>query len=150
MSDKELMSDEELIGMAYDLIVEKSLSLSEAEYLKIREHVTTVYLILTMVTKDINIIVAGLLHDIIEDTDCTHDELIELFGKRIADLVYEVTHEGHKDEHGYYFPRLKSKEAIMIKFADRLHNLSRIDEWPKERQDQYLRKSKFWRSEINK
>ena len=61
----------------------------------------------------------------------------------------EVTQEEvEKDQKGYYFPRLKSKEAILIKFADRLSNLSRMSSWNMKRQEQYLRKSKFWNSEI--
>ena len=55
--------------------------------------------------------------------------------------------EGKKDEKGYWFPRLKSKDAIIVKFADRLSNLSRMDVWDEERQQHYLKKSKFWRSE---
>jgi len=110
-------------------------------------HLTQVAQILQQVTDDLEIIAAGWLHDIIEDTDYTAHELMRAFGKRVHDLVMEVTHEGQKDSHGYYFPRLETKEGIMIKFADRLSNLSRIKHWPTDRQEQYLRKSKFWRSE---
>ena len=92
------------------------------------------------------IVSACYLHDTIEDTETTYEELKKEFGQKIADLVNEVTHNGQKDEYGYYFPRLKSKEAIMIKFSDRLSNLSRMSSWDEKRQDQYLRKSKFWNS----
>lgn len=110
-------------------------------------HPMTVGALLMCVTNDQDIIAAGYLHDVLEDTDTSYLELKEAFGARVADLVYEVTHEGKKDEHGYYFPRLKSKDAILIKFADRLSNLSRMSSWDPARQEQYLRKSKFWRSE---
>lgn len=96
-----------------------------------------------------NVVIAGMLHDTLEDTDTTYDELREEFGKEVADLVLEVTQEGKKDEYGYYFPRLQSKDAILIKFADRLSNLSRMESWDIKRQHQYLRKSKFWKSEKN-
>lgn len=95
------------------------------------------------------VVAAGYLHDTIEDTDTTYDELVSEFGKQVADLVYEVTQEGAKDRFGYYFPRLHSREAIMIKFADRLSNLTRMEPWPKQRQDHYLRKSQFWKSARN-
>ena len=101
-------------------------------------------------TTDENIICAELLHDTIEDTDTTYEELVEEFNKTVADLVMEVTHEGSKDDFGYYFPRLKSKDAILIKFADRLSNLSRMEEWDDTRQKQYLKRSKFWKSERKK
>lgn len=110
-------------------------------------HVNQVYRLLVMVTEDPNVLAAGLLHDTIEDTDTSYEELVQEFGGTIADLVMEVTHEGKADNKGYYFPRLATKEGIMIKFADRLSNLSRMESWPQERQAHYLRKSKFWKSE---
>ncbi len=111
-------------------------------------HLEQVVAILKTVTNDQNILAAAYLHDVIEDTDTSYQEVEEHFGKRVADLVHEVTHEGHKDEKGYYFPRLHSKDAILLKFADRLSNLSRMHCWPEKRQQQYLKRSKFWRSEI--
>jgi len=110
-------------------------------------HLFPVYKILLESGVDLQTMAAGVLHDTLEDTPTTYEELEKEFGKEIADLVLEVTHEGKKDEKGFYFPRLKSKKAIMVKFADRLSNLSRMQSWSEERQDHYLRKSKFWRSE---
>jgi (p)ppGpp synthase/HD superfamily hydrolase len=112
-----------------------------------KAHVWQVFKILYTVCYDRDIIIAGLLHDTIEDTATTYNELVEHFGQRVADLVMEVTHEGKKDSKGYYFPRLRSKGAIMIKFADRLSNLSRMEGWEADRQKQYLKRSKFWKSE---
>lgn len=110
-------------------------------------HIQQVEQIVRKVTEDEDVICAALLHDTLEDTSTTYEELVENFGKRIADLVNEVTHEGKADSKGYYFPRLKSKDAILIKFADRLSNLSRMNSWPLDRQSHYLKKSKFWKSE---
>jgi len=110
-----------------------------------KAHCLQVYNILKQVTDDEDVLVAGLLHDIIEDTPYLHADLQAFFGKRVADLVNEVTHEGQADQYGYYFPRLHSKEAILIKFADRLSNLSRMGGWPKGRQRHYMTKSRFWR-----
>jgi (p)ppGpp synthase/HD superfamily hydrolase len=111
-------------------------------------HCCQVAMILAEVApSDLELIQAALLHDTLEDTETSYKELVENFGARVADLVAEVTHEGKKDEKGYYFPRLKTREGIMLKFADRLSNLSRMSSWPATRQDQYLRKSKFWKSE---
>jgi len=88
-------------------------------------HVIQVYNVLKDVTDDEATICAGLLHDVIEDTDTTYVELVHEFTKEIADLVVEVTHEG-TDYRDYYFPRLKSRKAILIQFADRLSNMSRM------------------------
>lgn len=111
-------------------------------------HVEQVVRILEQVTNDEEIIAAAYLHDTIEDADTTYDELKEVFGQSIADLVNEVTHEGQKDSSGYYFPRLKSKKAILVRFADRLSNLSRMSCWNEKRQQHYLNKSKFWRNSL--
>jgi guanosine-3',5'-bis(diphosphate) 3'-pyrophosphohydrolase len=111
-------------------------------------HITQVVEILERVTRDIDVLAAAWLHDTLEDTDTSYGELLDRFGLSIATLVYEVTHEGKKDSEGYYFPRLKSKKAILIKFADRLSNLSRMDSWTLERQAHYLKKSKFWKDSL--
>ena len=110
------------------------------------DHICQVVDILKCVTWDTETLMCGYLHDTIEDTNTSYQELEISFGKKVADMVMEVTHEGKKDQHGYYFPRLHTHEAIMVKFADRLSNLSRIFSWEKERKEQYLRRSKFWKS----
>lgn len=110
-------------------------------------HLVQVFNVLNQLTDDEDILSAGLLHDTIEDTNTTREELVKEFGKVVADLVMEVTHEGKKDKFGYYFPRLKTKDGITIKLADRNSNVSRMHSWGKQRQQQYLRKTKFWRSE---
>ena len=109
-------------------------------------HILHVVAILKCVTNDHDIITAAYLHDTLEDTETKYEEIANLFGGRVAGLVYELTHEG-KDSSTYYFPRLSTREAVMIKFADRLSNLSRMAIWEKPKQESYLRKSKFWKSE---
>lgn len=111
-------------------------------------HIEQVVSILKLVTTDDEIISAAYLHDTLEDTNTTLDELVECFGSKIALLVNELTHEGKKDSTGYYFPRLKSKEAILIKFADRLSNLSRMGCWGEKRQQHYIKRSKFWKEQL--
>lgn len=111
-----------------------------------QSHCIHVFEILKTITKDKDILIAGILHDTLEDTETEYVQLKAEFGKRVADLVHEVTHEGQKDEHGYYFPRLKSRDAILIKLADRISNLSRMGAWDEQRQKHYLKKSYFWRT----
>jgi len=106
-------------------------------------HIVQVHSILKDVTDDEEILCAGILHDVIEDTDTTYEDLIREFNKPIADLVHELTQQGDR-ETGYYFPHLKTRKAVMVKFADRLSNLSRMDDWPGDRQQEYLKMSRFW------
>ncbi len=110
-------------------------------------HPVQVSNILMCVTEDVNLISAAALHDTIEDTTTTYEDLVRVFNKDIADLVNEVTHEGSKDATGYYFPRLKTQRGIMLKLADRLSNVSRMEAWDEERKQHYLNKTKFWKSE---
>ena len=111
-------------------------------------HIVQVHSILQDVTDDEEIICAGILHDVVEDTVTTHEEILHEFNREIADLVQELTFQGTK-ETGRYFPVLKSRKAIMVKFADRLSNLSRMRDWPGDWQEDYLRQSCFWVSEPN-
>jgi guanosine-3',5'-bis(diphosphate) 3'-pyrophosphohydrolase len=107
-------------------------------------HVIQVYDILNEVTDDEATLCAGILHDILEDTDTKYEELVHEFNKEIAQIVREVTHEG-TDYHDYYFPRLKSRKAILIQFADRLSNMSRMMGWPGDVQQEFLKDCCFWR-----
>ncbi len=109
-------------------------------------HIVQVHSILKDVTDDEEVLCAGILHDILEDTDTTYEDLVHEFNKPIANLVLELTHQGDRSN-GYYFPLLKSRKAIMVKFADRLSNLSRMDDWPGDRQELYLEASRFWPTE---
>lgn len=111
-------------------------------------HVVKVAELLRVVAPDDEtLLAAAYLHDTIEDTDTTYAELVQSFGGEVADLVMEVTQEGQKDSYGYYFPRLHSQRGITLKFADRLSNLTRMESWSPQRQAQYLRKSRFWKTD---
>ena len=106
------------------------------------DHPKTVATLLAHITKDEEVIAAAWLHDTIEDCGVTYEELVDAFNIRIADLVMEVTDEGQYNT----FPRLKTREGILIKFADRLHNISDMAMWSEKKSQTYLDKSKFWQS----
>ena len=109
-------------------------------------HIIQVYSLLKDVTDDEEILCAGILHDTIEDTETTYEELVREFNKEIADLVLELTYKGNK-ETGRYWPLLKSHKAIVVKYADRLSNLVRMVDWPGDWQEGYLKNSVFWPTE---
>ena len=104
-------------------------------------HPIAVAEIVRCVTKDEEVIAAAFLHDVLEDTDATYEELKSEFGFRVADLVNEVTKEGKN-----FFPRLHTQRAVLLKLADRMHNISRMEPWTQERQDKYIRNTVFWGS----
>lgn len=104
------------------------------------DHPAQTAAILKMVTDDPNLIAAGWLHDTIEDTDTTYDQLVDEFNEDVADLVAAVT----KTDYNTY-PGLKNnRRAVMLKFADRLSNLSDMAGWDDRRRDKYIMKSMFW------
>lgn len=113
-------------------------------------HLSDVALILAEHThgNDPVLIAAGFLHDTIEDTKTTYEELVGEFGQEIADLVREVTDD--KNLPSSERKRLqivnspkKSPRAKMIKIADKLSNLKSIlhsppTAWSEERKRAYF------------
>jgi GTP diphosphokinase / guanosine-3',5'-bis(diphosphate) 3'-diphosphatase len=89
---------------------------------------------------EVEVLCAALLHDTVEDTDTTPEELTDAFGARIARIVAEVTDDKQlpKDvrkrlqiEHA---PSL-SHEAKLVKLADKLCNLRDVAERPPAKWD---------------
>lgn len=87
-----------------------------------------------------NMIVAAVLHDVVEDTQFTNDDIKEHFGERVAELVYWVTDQS-KPEDGNRADRKKIDrehiwagpvESQVIKLADLIHNTGSIVEHDKD------------------
>jgi GTP diphosphokinase / guanosine-3',5'-bis(diphosphate) 3'-diphosphatase len=90
-------------------------------------------------------ICAGFLHDTIEDTDTTKEDIEKLFGKEVADMVealtkvtrlsdyknVEFTAENHRK---IFVAMAKDMRVIIVKLADRLHNMRTLQFQPKEKQ----------------
>ncbi|GAA0726686.1 bifunctional (p)ppGpp synthetase/guanosine-3',5'-bis(diphosphate) 3'-pyrophosphohydrolase [Dactylosporangium roseum] len=75
---------------------------------------------------------AALLHDVVEDTGTTLDEVRQRFGPRVAELVGWVTRTPGTDR-AAYLARLRQApaEAIDVKLADRLSNVQRLRTHPR-------------------
>lgn len=60
----------------------------------IKNHFLEVYFLLKedFKVEDTNILIAGLLHDVLEDTNATNEEIIEKFGLDVLNLILEVSH----------------------------------------------------------
>lgn len=106
---------------------------------------------------DIDTILAGVLHDTVEDTDMSLEDLEAKFGKDVAFLVDGVTkvsqaRAGMQDL-AEYLPQTKDNlsklliaigqdvRVIIIKLADRLHNLQTLQHMPREKQIKIARES---------
>lgn len=93
-----------------------------------------------------NLLISALLHDLIEDTDTTFDEIYDLFGEKITSIVRELTKpkRGLKEEWLKTFGSA-SIEAKIIKMADRIDNLldMNIEFWPAEKKREYANQAKL-------
>ena len=108
-------------------------------------HPSKVAAILQLLTDDENLIAAAFLHDTLEGTETTYAELVEVFNEDIADLVFEVTKSKNKKGEKI-FPNLKTQRGMIVKFADRLHNISRMESWDEKKKQKYLKSSQFWKT----
>ncbi|WP_213286960.1 HD domain-containing protein [Bradyrhizobium sp. sGM-13] len=87
---------------------------------------------------DAELVAAGWLHDTIEDTETTREELAEEFGARVADIVVEVTDDmslpkDQRRQKQIVDAPHKSSEAKMIKIADKISNIrARVFPHPSE------------------
>jgi GTP pyrophosphokinase len=90
---------------------------------------------------DVTTVTAGLLHDVLEDTEATKDDLEREFGREIAELVDGVTKIGklafssREERQAENFRKMVVAMAhdlrvLMIKLADRLHNMRTLDYLP--------------------
>ena len=97
---------------------------------------------------DANLVMAGLLHDTIEDQEVTQEELVDLFGTDVANLVMEVTDNKslpkaeRKQLQVLHAPK-KSARGRMLKMADKTANLFSIlqsppADWDVTRKQEYF------------
>ena len=103
---------------------------------------------------DLDTIIAGLLHDTIEDTDATKDILIEQFGDSVAILVERVSKlsgirfrdSKHKQTENFmkmFLSVSKDLRVIIIKFSDRLHNVKTLKYLPEIKQERIAIETRY-------
>lgn len=81
--------------------------------------------LITMAVDDYEILLAAILHDIVEDSNITIDQIEKEYSKRVAKIVHLTTKPNEYVPKDFYNKVLKSKElgAKMIKVADRIDNM---------------------------
>ena len=126
--------DEALLRAAVTFIAEAHKGQYRKSGMPYTEHPYEVAKILADLKLDMSSVLAGLLHDVVEDTDYTLDEISLKFGRDTAFMVDAVTkisavQKGSKtEEKAETYRKLiaamaKDPRVIMIKIADRLHNM---------------------------
>jgi (p)ppGpp synthase/HD superfamily hydrolase len=100
---------------------------------------------------DEHLLSAAFLHDVVEDTDVTIDQVNLCFGKRVADLVYRVTNEpgaNRMARHVATYPKIKeSEDAVMLKLADRIANVEASVEDP-DKMKMYTKEWPFFKESL--
>jgi len=140
--------DLQFLQVAFDFTI----SAHEGQFRKSGEpyyiHPLNIAYILAFMKMDTSTIIAGLLHDVLEDTDYKYSDLEERFGKEITSLVdgvtklqfYDYKKSPTREElQAENFRKMlisitKDIRVILIKLADRLHNMRTLEYMPKESQ----------------
>lgn len=109
-------------------------------------HPLQVAYVLATIELDEETICAALLHDVVEDTEITHEDIVREFGEEIADMVAGVTKLGKlqqyttvqeqqvEDYRKMFLAMGKDIRVILIKLSDRLHNMRTLKFLARDRQ----------------
>ena len=130
--------DKELIRKAFELCVTSHEGQFRASGEPFCMHPISVASIIITLGMDSESIAASLLHDVVEDTAVTYDDVKEMFGKSVAELVDGVTKLGKipleskesvqaENIRKMFIAMSQDIRVIIIKLADRLHNMRTID-----------------------
>ena len=115
-------------------------------------HPIAVARILTSLHLDTQAIIAALLHDVVEDTDITAEDIAAQFGKPVADVVDGLSKldrlqfETLADAQAENFRKMlmamaRDVRVILIKLADRLHNMRTLGSMPHEKSSRIARET---------
>ncbi len=135
-------------------LITKAFNFARQAHKGVRRHSGEPYImhpleVATIVCKEIGLgstsICAALLHDVVEDTDYTVEDIRNLFGERIAGIVDGLTKisggvfGAHASEQAENFKKLlltmsEDIRVILIKIADRLHNMRTLEFMPVNKQ----------------
>lgn len=135
----------DFIEKAYNYAVEKHAPQSRKSGEPYVNHVINVAVILAKLQVSPNVIAAGLLHDVVEDSDVSTQELERMFNSDVSSIVEAVTKLGNlpkiteedyqaENHRKIFIAMSKDIRVILVKLADRLHNMLTLQYMSEEKQ----------------
>jgi guanosine-3',5'-bis(diphosphate) 3'-pyrophosphohydrolase len=145
-------ADTDLIRRAYDYSARMHVTQKRMSGEPYVIHPLNVALIIAQLRLDLPSVITGLLHDVIEDTGASLDEVQGLFGEEVARLVdgmtkvSKITFSSREEKQAENFRKMIIAMAhdirvVLIKLADRLHNMRTLDHLPPDRQEEISRET---------
>ncbi|KAL2933093.1 putative GTP diphosphokinase RSH3 chloroplastic [Bienertia sinuspersici] len=120
-------------------------------------HCMETAVLLANIGANATVVAAGLLHDTIDDSFVTYDYILSIFGSGVADLVNGVSKLSHlsklarenntanktieADRLHTMFLAMADARAVLIKLADRLHNMMTLDALPSHKQQRFAKET---------
>src|SRR5688500_15221713 len=135
-----------LVGRAYEFAARAHEGQTRKSGDPYGTHPLSVAYIISQLKLDVPSVCAGLLHDAVEDTSTTIDELTQVFGQEIAFLVDGVTKLGKlpwstkEERQAENFRKMllamaRDIRVILVKFCDRLDNMRTLEHMPPAKQE---------------
>ena len=147
LSNKYSKDDQNILKKAYELASAGHINQKRHSGEPYITHPLHVALYLSELSMDIETIVSAILHDLIEDTDISYNQIKKEFGKDIADIVDGVTkldkinYNSQEEAKADAIRKMviamsKDIRVLILKLADRLHNIETLEylnDWKKEK-----------------
>jgi len=136
-------SDLDLLNLAYEFALKAHGNQKRKTGEPYIQHSLHTAFTLASIKADLNTVIAGILHDVPEDTDISLEEIKKNFGDDVAFLVEGITKLSKIKYRGVeryreslrkmFLAMAQDLRVILIKFCDRLHNLRTLDALPKDK-----------------
>lgn len=136
--------DLDMVQLAYDYAKDAHKGQKRKSGEDYVEHCVAAAATLAQMNMETNMLVAALLHDVPEDTDKTLEDIKKEFGKDVYQMVEGITKLGQIKYRGIeryienvrhmFLAMAQDVRVVIIKFADRLHNMKTLDALPKGKQ----------------
>lgn len=123
------------------LVADKAHANQTYDIYSYRYHIRQVVKIAEELGYDESIIVASALHDTLEDTELSYNDLKKAFGEEVAEIVYCVTDElgrNRKERKAKTYPKIQGNwKATVVKICDRIANMQQSKEYNQRLFDMY-------------